>query len=232
MRVAVVENMADTPLGQVGRALEEAGAEIVRYRPWRDGVLPEDLAAEDALVVLGGEQSALDDAAHPYLPGLARTMRRWAEADRAVLGICLGSQVLARGFGAVNHLGSAPELGWHEVRATAAGRADPVLAAAGARFRTFEWHSDTFSLPEGAVHLAESGRVAHQAFRMGRAAYGMQFHFEADRAVVAEWTTLFAAAAERVHPGWTRKHAGEALRHGPAADDAGLALARAWVALI
>jgi len=232
MRVAVVENMANTPLGQIGRALEEADAEIVMYRPWRDGVLPDDLAAEDALVVLGGEQSAIDDAAHPYLPGLANAMRRWAEADRAVLGICLGSQLLARGFGAENHLGMAQELGWHEVLATSEGRNDPVLAAAGERFRTFQWHSDTFSLPNGAVHLAENRQVSHQAFRVGRAAYGTQFHFEANRGVVAEWTAQFGAAAEQVYPGWARIHADESARHGPAADDAGLALSRAWVALI
>lgn len=232
MRVAVVENMANTALGQVGVALREAGAEIVMYRPCIDGRLPGDLASGDALVVLGGEQSAIDDDTHPYLPALARTMRTWAEAGRAVLGICLGSQILARGFGAANLLGAAPEFGWREVRATAAGRADPLLAAAGDRFRTFQWHSDTFTLPGGAVHLAENGDVAHQAFRLGRAAYGMQFHFEADRAVVADWTQQFGAAAERMQPGWRDAHAAEAARHGPLADAAGLALARAWVALI
>lgn len=231
MRVAVVENMDNSPMGQVGRALAEAGAEIVIFRPWRDGVLP-DLRAADAMVVLGGEQSALDDAAHPYLPALARTMRRWAEADRAVLGICLGSQILARAFGAENQLGAAPEFGWREVRATAAGHDDPVLAAAGEAFRIFQWHSDTFTLPSGAVHLAGNGAAPHQAFRVGRAAYGTQFHFEADRAVVAFWTEAFGPAAEAMHPGWSEIHAAEAARHGPGADAAGLALARAWVALI
>lgn len=232
MRVAVIENIADTPLGQIGVALREVGAEITMYRPWKDGRLPDDLATADALVVLGGEQSAVDDTAHPYLPALARTMRLWAEADRAVLGICLGAQVLARGFGAANHIGTAPEFGWREVGTTSAGRRDPVLSAAGTRFRTFQWHSDTFTLPDGAVHLAENPEVAHQAFRVGRAAYGTQFHFEADRAVVAGWTQAFAAAAERMHPGWPSDHAGEAARHGPGADAAGLAIARAWVGMI
>ncbi|MFN6951982.1 MAG: type 1 glutamine amidotransferase [Albidovulum sp.] len=232
MRVAVIENIADTPLGQVGVALEEVGAEITLFRPWQDDRLPEDPAAADALVVLGGEQSAIDDEAHPYLPALARTLRRWAEADRAVLGICLGAQLLARGFMAANHVGVAPEFGWREVTLTRHGLADPVLSAAGARFRSFQWHSDTFTLPAGARHLAANDRVAHQAFRIGRAAYGMQFHFEANRVVVADWTRTFAAAAERMRPGWASLHAGEAARHGPAADAAGLAIARAWVRLI
>jgi len=232
MRVAIVENQASTPHGQIGRALAEAGAEPAVYRPWIDGRLPDDIDGHAALVVLGGEQSALDDAAHPYLPALAGLMRRYGEAGRAVLGVCLGSQLLARGCGGTNRVGAAPEFGWRTVRATAAGRADPVLSAAGASFPIFQWHRDTFTLPPDAAHLAENADVPHQAFRLGRAAYGMQFHFEADRAVVAEWTASFGAAAERMQPGWREAHAAEAARHGPAADDAGLAIARAWVALI
>jgi GMP synthase (glutamine-hydrolysing) len=232
MRVAIVENQTGTPFGQIGRALDEAGAELAIYRPWRDGGLPADIDDHAALVVLGGEQSAVDDAAHPYLPALAALMRRYGEAGRAVLGICLGSQILARGYGGLNRVGTAPEFGWRTIRATDAGRSDPVLSAAGSAFPIFQWHRDTFTLPAGALHLAENAEVAHQAFRLGRAAYGMQFHFEADRTVVAGWTASFCAAAERMQPGWQGLHASEAARHGPAADAAGLAIARAWVALI
>lgn len=232
MRVAVVKNTNVSPLGQVGAALAEAGAEIVIYRPFLDGSLPKDRRAHDALVVLGGEQSALDDARHPYLPALARLMRAYGEADKAVLGICLGAQILARGHGGTNILGTATEFGWHRVRPTAAGRDDPVLSAAGPDFAIFQWHSDTFTLPDGAVHLAETGAVAHQAFRLGRAAYGTQFHFEANRGVVADWTQAFPEAAEAIQPGWQRDHPVHAATHGLEADAAGLALARAWVALI
>ncbi len=232
MRVAIVENIAGTPLGQIGRALAEAEAEVAMYRPYRGDRLPEDMDAHDALVVLGGEQSALDDDRHPYLGSLAGLMRRYGETGRAVLGICLGAQILARGHGATNHVGTAPEFGWQPVRATDAGRNDPVLAAAGDSFPIFQWHRDTFSLPPGAIHLAEGDTVAHQSFRLGRAAYGTQFHFEADRAVVAAWTRSFPDATEAMHPGWRHAHKAEAARHGPAADAAGLALARAWVALI
>lgn len=232
MRVAVVENTRVSPLGQVGTALIEAGAEIATYRPFLDGKLPEDRQAHDALVVLGGEQNALDDACHPYLPALARLMRAYGEADKAVLGICLGAQILARGYGATNVLGATTEFGWHRVRPTPAGAGDPVLGAAGAEFPIFQWHSDTFTLPDGAVHLAENGAVANQAFRLGRATYGTQFHFEANRSVVADWTQAFVDAAEAIRPGWQRDHPTHAAAHGPDADAAGLALARAWVALI
>lgn len=232
MRVAIVENTRITHHGLVGVALHEEAALIEVFRPWADGRLPEGAAGHDALVVFGGEQSALDDHTHPYLPALARTMRAFTEADRAVLGICLGSQVLARGYGAENHLGTAPEFGWQPVRLTEAGASDRVLGALPDAFPIFQWHSDTFTLPEGAVHLAAGDVAAHQAYRIGRATYGTQFHFEASRAVVADWTRTFPEATERLHPGWREAHPALARTKGVEADAAGLALARAWVAQI
>ena len=226
MRVALVENMALTHHGQVGVALHEAGALIEVLRPFAGQSLP-DLGAFDAVVVFGGEQSARDDVAHPYLPRLAEVLRAAAEAGQPVLGICLGAQILARGYGAQNLIGGSREFGWTPVTLTGAGRRDPVLAAAGARFCSFEWHSDSFSLPEGAVHLARSGAVEQQAFRVGRAGYGMQFHFEANGAVVSDWVQRFPAAVDAMDPAFrsSRHHADAAT------DRAGLALARAFVAL-
>lgn len=230
MRVAIVENTLITHHGQVGVALHEAGARIEVFRPWKDGLLPDD--DHDALVVFGGEQAATDDHTHPYLPDLARLMRERAEAGRAVLGICLGSQILARGLGGQNHLGVAREFGWCPVEVTDAGRDDPVLGAIPPRFSIFQWHSDTFSLPEGVVHLAQSGVARHQAFRFGRAAYGMQFHFEANRAVVRDWSREFPQLIATLDPDWAASHQMRAEREGAAADLDGLSIARAWVALI
>jgi GMP synthase (glutamine-hydrolysing) len=82
------------------------------------------------------------------------------------------------------------------------------------------------------VHLAESEGAAQQAFRIGPKVYGTQFHFEANRAVVAHWSRAFAAQAEAMAPGWAAAHPAEAAAHGAAADAAGLALARAWVGLL
>jgi GMP synthase-like glutamine amidotransferase len=230
MRVAIVENTAVTHHGQVGVALAEAGALIDIFRPFADGRLPEGGYA--GIVVFGGEQSALDDRIHPYLPALAARLRATDADGVPVLGICLGAQVLARAWGAENRLGTAPEFGWAEIALTDAGAADPVMGALPRRFRAFQWHADTFTLPPGAVHLAAGAAVPMQAFRAGRASWGMQFHFEANRAVVADWTRRYPAQAEAMAPGWAARHASEAAAHGAAADAAGLALARAWVAQV
>ena len=229
MRILTVENFRKTELGQVGVALEEAGAEQVWVRPWSGDALPSDIDGFHGMVVLGGEQSALDDHSHPYLPELALLMKAFGDADKAVLGICLGSQLLARAHGGDNLLGQAPEFGWHRVAVTDAGRGDPVFATVEDEFPIFQWHSDTFTLPEGAVHLARNVNATNQCFRIGRASYGMQFHFEASRPVVETWNRDMQEAMERMRPGWHAGYEQLAATEGVVADAAGLAIARAWV---
>ena len=231
MHVAIVENTRITHHGQIGVALHEAGARIEQFRPFADGRLPE-LGAHHALVVFGGEQAATDDHTHPYLPDLATLMRQTSESGRAVLGICLGAQILARGFGAQNQLGVAQEFGWCNVKRQSDGADDPLLDLLPDQFPIFQWHSDTFTLPEGAKHLAKSDKAAVQAFRIGRATYGTQFHFEANRAVVRDWNQEFPQVIATLAPDWGDTHDRQSKTLGEQADHHGLTLARGWVSLI
>ena len=229
MRVLVVQNYDDTGLGQVGAALEEAGAETDIRNAHRGEAFPENAGAHDALIVLGGGQNALDDANYPYFPALLDLMRGFVDADKAVLGICLGSQLLARAYGGKNQVGGAREFGWHQVELTAEAAGDPVLGRLAGEFPVFQWHDDTFSLPEGAVRLAGSAVAANQAFRVGRAGYAIQFHFEADRKLVRGWNEAFAPIIAARNPDWIGRFEDEAARHGPVADATGMEIARAWV---
>lgn len=231
-RVLVIENYDNTALGQVGAALAEANAEIDLRRAQHGDALPHGAGGHDAVVVLGGGQNALADEHYPYFPRLIELLGDFERRDRSVLGICLGSQLLARAFGAANHIGTASEFGWHPVSLTATAQGDPVLGALPVSFPIFQWHDDTFTLPERATRLATNGVAQNQAFRIGRAAYGVQFHFEADRALVREWNASFASVIAERHPDWPGRFEDEAARHGPGADAAGLAIARAWVKTI
>jgi GMP synthase (glutamine-hydrolysing) len=229
VRIAVVENMEKTHLGTLGRALDEAGAEVELFRPWQDGALPSGTDDHDGLIVLGGKQSAVDDAAHPYLPALAHVMRRFGDADKSVLGICLGGQLLARAYGGENILGSVREFAWTPLDVTPEGASDPLFRGLGARFESFQWHVDTFTLPDKAVRLVSGSAVANQCFRVGRAAYGVQFHFEASVEVVEAWSAEFPDVAERMAPGWLARYPEVAAQHAAAADRAGHAIARAFM---
>lgn len=233
MRVLVLENYDGTELGLVGKALEEARAEIVVVRPFQGDTLPQTTDGFEAMVVLGGAQNALDDANHPWFPAALDLVLAFQHQDKAVLGICLGAQLLARANGASNRIGGHYEFGWHEIGLDQRAADDPVFAALPARFPSFEWHDDHFALPQGAMRLASSPVAENQAFRVGRAAYGMQFHFEVDRPLAARWSKLYAKLLDDREPGWnTGAHEAQAERHGALADDAGLAIARAWVAII
>lgn len=232
MRVLVVENYDNTGLGQMGAALAEAGAGIDLRRAHAGDPLPRSADGYDAAVVLGGGQNALADDEYPYFPKLLDLIREFEAGDRSVLGICLGSQIIARAFGGSNQIGGASEFGWQQVELTEAAARDAVLGALPTRFPIFQWHDDTFTLPERAQHLARNGIAENQAFRVGRAVYGIQFHFEADLSLVREWNGAFSDAIAERHPNWAGGFEQEAARHAGKADAAGLAIARAWVGTI
>jgi GMP synthase (glutamine-hydrolysing) len=232
MRVLIVENYNVTPAGLVGSALEEAGAAVDLRCAHLGEPLPADPDGYDGVVILGGEQNALADGACPWFPDLLKLIRGFGESDRAVLGICLGAQLVARAWGGSNILARPVEFGWREVRPTETGRDDPVLAGLGSGSPVFHWHEDTFSLPPGAAHLAASDMTEFQAFRIGRATYGVQFHFEADRPLVERWSAEFAPTIRGYAPDWPERHRRDAVRHGAQADATGLDLARRWVRLV
>ncbi|GFP51831.1 hypothetical protein MKANGN_57090 [Mycobacterium kansasii] len=126
------------------------------------------------------------------LPWIADEIAYLADAvdrDIPVWGVCLGAQLLAAALGAKVYTGDAPEVGVGKVALTAAGSLDAVWGSMGPELSVVQWHSDTFELPEGAVHLASSDKYAHQLFRYGRS-YGVQFHLEAPADLVAEWADI------------------------------------------
>jgi GMP synthase (glutamine-hydrolysing) len=229
LRLLAIENTGGTPLGLVEERARLRGAEVTLLPAYAGAAVPADLRAHDALVILGGPQDALDDAHFPHMPAVVDLIRSAAAADKAVLGICLGAQLMARALGGTNILGRPMEFGYHEIVPTPAAAQDPVFASlCGAPATTFQWHVDSFELPAGAVHLAASRMTVNQAFRMGRAAYGFQFHVEASEAVLRRWSVDLAPhMAKASGPGWCIEAA--IARHGVAARTAGTRLVDAWL---
>jgi GMP synthase-like glutamine amidotransferase len=119
-------------------------------------------------------------------------------APDAVLGVCLGVQLLAASLGARVYPGQTPEIGLLPVALTAEGHDDPVFGGVSEELVTLQWHGDTFDLPDGAVRLASSPAYENQAFRFERA-YGVQFHLEVSTEMVREWAEVpaYITALER-----------------------------------
>jgi GMP synthase-like glutamine amidotransferase len=181
--------------------LAEAAVPVVRLDAFEVTARWPDLEEIGGLIVFGGEMNVDETGQHPYLLTQRDLMRRAVDAGLPVLGICLGAQMLARALDARVYRAPVRELGFKTVRLTAAGQGDTLLSAFQTGNRAFQWHEDTFDLPAGAELLATGDDVPHQAFRFGRTAWGVQFHFEVDARGVEAW---LRAAEPTLSRDWKR----------------------------
>lgn len=140
-----------------------------------------DTAAFDFLIVMGGPMGVHDTAAHTWLTREKRFIDQALRAEKKVLGICLGAQLVADVLGARVYPNQHKEIGWHRVSRVAAIPASAPGQVLPDDFFALHWHGDTFDLPAGAVHLAQSDACRHQAFFYPPAALGLQFHLESTR---------------------------------------------------
>lgn len=175
MRIHTFQHVPFEGLGSIGPFLESAGHTLT-FTPFHQSGLIPDLAAIDALIVMGGPMSVNDESEFPWLVQEKAFVRRAVEAGTPVLGICLGAQLIACALGAEIRKNPVKEIGWFPVRKVHGGRnrcfafPDSVLA--------FHWHGETFDLPPRATLLASSDACANQAFQVGARAIGLQFHLE------------------------------------------------------
>ena len=182
MRVlAITHGPSDVP-GVFEDAVRAAGHELVERQLPVDGVPADDA---DAILVLGGAMHPDEEERHGWLRPELRYLEQQLERATPMLGVCLGSQLIARAAGARVFRAVEPEVGWLPVEVTEAGTADSVASALPPRFDAFQWHHYTHDLPESAVELARSP-VCTQAFRLGRA-WGVQFHPEVRAEQVESW---------------------------------------------
>lgn len=203
-RVLVVQHAEPEGPHLIAAALGSAGVSGMVVRTDRCDSVPTDAGTFAGIVVMGGPMCAADDSAFPTRGAELRLLESALENEVPTLGVCLGAQLLAVAAGAAIHRGGKPEVGWGEVDLLEGAQDDPLFKVASSRahaLTVLHWHSDTFDLPAGAVHLASSQAYRNQAFRLGVAAWALQFHIEVDANAVDGFVEAFPEDAEMAQGG-------------------------------
>ncbi|WP_024871948.1 type 1 glutamine amidotransferase [Tolumonas lignilytica] len=178
MRVYVLQHVPFEELGNIQPWLEQQQAEISYCRLYFNDPLPEP-ADVDLLIVLGGPMSANDEAHYPWLRAEKAFLAAVIAAEKPVVGICLGAQLIASSQGARIYSNYAKEIGWFDIESVPAeGDVLPLPP----RMNVFHWHGETFELPAQAILLASSEACNNQIFQLGKRVIGLQCHLETTEA--------------------------------------------------
>jgi GMP synthase (glutamine-hydrolysing) len=197
-KVWVLQHHPAENLGAIADALESAALAWQYVRVFDGQPVPADMKGAGGLIVMGGPESVYQLDRYPYLRGEMALIESALKAGRPVLGVCLGSQLLAAALGANVRRATHKEIGWYPVRLRVEAKDDRLLRGLPDEFVACHWHSDIFDLPAGAVPLASSELTELQAFRHGDNAWGLLFHAEMTQRIVAALVGEFGDGLKRV----------------------------------
>jgi GMP synthase (glutamine-hydrolysing) len=183
----VLRHVPHEDLGTFAPLLTQLGCPFRYLDVTRPGVVFPPLRNVLGLIVLGGPMGVYEKREHPFLRGELAYLRRALKAEKPLLGVCLGAQLIAHALGARVYPNTVKEIGWYPLHRTALGERDPLFSRFPKTSTVFQWHGDTFDLPKGAHLLATAPLCRNQAFVWGRRVYGLQFHVEVNAAMVRRW---------------------------------------------
>jgi GMP synthase (glutamine-hydrolysing) len=148
------------------------------------------------IVILGGPMNVYEEDRYPFLKVEDLFIKEAIKRGKAILGICLGAQLIAKELGAKVIKASTKEIGWYDVSLTRIGSRDPLFSGLPKTFSVFQWHEDTFEIPKAGKLIATSTDVPHQAFRYGENVYGLQFHLEVTEEMIKDWIFTYEGELE------------------------------------
>jgi GMP synthase (glutamine-hydrolysing) len=188
MKALVIQHVGTEGPGLIEDCLKEGAFpyEILRLGP---GVVLPGMDGWSHLILMGGPMNVYEEGRFPFLRQEDLFIKEAIQRGKAVLGICLGAQLIAKALGAQIDKAPVKEIGWYCVSLTEEGFDDPLFSLFPRTFSVFQWHEDTFEIPRAGKLLATSAPVSHQAFRYGELVYGLQFHLEVKEEMVRDWLT-------------------------------------------
>ena len=189
MRAHYLQHVPFEGLGAIQTWLDQKAAQVTSTRFFNDEALP-NLDNIELLVVLGGPMSVNDEGQLPWLKQEKQFILEAITRGKAVLGICLGAQLIANSLGKPVYRNQEKEIGWLPITGVKTEAADsaPTLELPK-QFTALHWHGETFDLPDGAKLLASTEACKNQAFSVNNRVLGLQFHLEATEESVEEMIT-------------------------------------------
>lgn len=172
-------------MGIFGSVLGDHGYALSYREPMLEDMESGGIDDADLLIVLGGPVGAFDEGLYPFLGRELALVRRRLEANKPILGVCLGAQLIARAMGASVNPMQSKEIGFYPLDLTEEGRRS-VLSGIGS-YPVLHWHGDQFDIPGGAVRLAGTKHCPNQAFSAGDSILALQFHLETDLSRFERW---------------------------------------------
>jgi GMP synthase (glutamine-hydrolysing) len=188
-KVLVFQHVAHEILGTLNPLLKAEGFRIRYVNFQRHSDFQANLEGYNGLIVLGGPMGVYEAAQFPHLTHEMKIIEEALKKEIPVLGICLGSQLLAEVLGGKVRKSKQQEIGWYDVKLTEKGMCHQHFKGFSETEKIFQLHGDTYDVPKGAEHLASSEMCEAQAFQMGKA-YGYQFHLEVDEAMIHRWLKI------------------------------------------
>ena len=190
MNVLIIKNISHEGPGTIGDYLQEKNIAHSLVDLQKGDAAP-DITPFTHLVIMGGPMAVYEMHRYPHLINEALLISAALKANKHILGVCLGAQMLAHMLGARVYPGLHKEIGWYDVALTQEGMQDPLLSwlklPGKDAAQVFQWHGDTFDLPRGSVRLASSELFPNQAFRYMDRVYALQFHIEVTPTIVHDW---------------------------------------------
>jgi GMP synthase-like glutamine amidotransferase len=185
MKTAIFTHVPWELPGLIQTEIARSGGEVVILTPADLPRFDDVYQQSDSVVIMGGPMSANNDLA--FLRAEERLIRSAVEDEKPLLGVCLGSQLMAKALGGRVYPNPVKEIGWSDVELTPEAAGDDLLTGLPNKFSVLQWHGETFDLPAGAVLLASSPLCRNQAFRFGKSAWGFQFHIETTQDMLQAW---------------------------------------------